>query len=248
MRESLAVIERVRRIGPNWQHLDLAVESDFAYIQPGQVLLARLGDSWSPYLREQWIPLGFNDEEGVLIVERPLAQEYNPGDDVSLLGPVGSPFLLKPAIRNLLLIAFDHPPTRLMSLAIQAIRQNMSVVLVLSGSAQAYPLTNLPTAVEVITTPNETEWINQADTLHWADQIYAVTSPVFCEDYYAALWKVTKDVRRAVPESFLQGIYPLPMPCGTGACLACLVRRKGADHLACVQGPCFDLSHMNYAT
>lgn len=248
MRETQAIIERVRRLGSNWQHLDLAVEPELAYIQPGQVMLTRLGDSWSPYLREQWIPLGFNEEEGVLVVERPLTQQYNPGDEVSLLGPVGSPFMLKPAVRNLLLIAFDHPPTRLMSLVLQAIRQNMSVVLVLTASAQNYPLTNLPTAVEVITTPNETEWTNQEDTLRWADQIYAVTAPAFCEEYYSRLWKVTKEVRRAVPESFLQGIHPHPLPCGTGACLACLVRRKGADHLACVQGPCFDLSHMTYAT
>ena len=248
MRERLAVIERVRRMGSNWQHLDLAVEPELAYMQPGQVVLARLGDSWSPYLREQWIPLGFNDEEGVLIVERPLHEQYNPGDEVNLLGPIGSPFLLKPAIRNLLLIAYDYPPTRLMSLVVQAIRQNMSVVLVLTASAQDYPLTNLPAVVEVITTPNETEWANQADTLKWADQVYAVTSSVFCEEYYAALWQATKEARRAVPESFLQGIYPLTLPCGTGACMACLVRRKGADHLACVQGPCFDLSHMNYAT
>lgn len=248
MRESIAIIERVRRNGPHWQHLDLAVEPELAYIQPGQVLLARLGDSWSPYLREQWVPFGFNDEEGVLIVERPMTEAYNPGDEVNILGPIGAPILLKPTIRNLLLVAFDYQPTRLMPLVLQAIRQNMSVVLVLTRSAQEYPLTNLPTAVEVITTPNETEWANQADTLKWADQVYAVASPIFCEEYYGALWRATIQARQAAPESFLQGIYPLPMPCGTGACLACLVRRKGADHLACVQGPCFDLSHMHFAT
>src|SRR5688572_12046235 len=121
MRESKAIIERVRRINNHWQHLELAVEPDLAHIQPGQTLLARMGEGFEPYLREQWIPLGYNPDEGVLIVERPLSRQYLTGDEVSLLGPVGSPFALRRNIRNLLLVALDYPPTRLLALMLQAL-------------------------------------------------------------------------------------------------------------------------------
>ena len=246
MRETQALIERVRRISPEWQQLDLAIEPELAHIEPGQTLLARIDSDWDPYLREQWIPLGFSPDEGVLVVERPLVRHYVPGDVVSLLGPVGSPFEVKNGINNLLLVAFDYPPTRLLSLMLQAVSEGLSVVLVLAGQAQEYPLSMLPPAVEVIRSDDPWAWADQARTINWAEQVFAVTSPLHCDKRYQKLWQQAVEIRRALPESFLQGIYPLPLPCGTGACLACLVRRKGADHLACIQGPAFDLAKMSF--
>lgn len=246
MRETQAIIERVRRIDASWQHLELAVEPELAHIQPGQTLLARRGTSWDPYLREQWVPLGFNPQEGLLLIERPLAQRYEPGDEVSLLGPVGLPFDIDPATHQLLLVALDYPPTRLLSLLLEAVKAGQSVVLVLTGRARNYPLSNLPAAVEVIHSDETLSWPEQARTLTWAEQVVVVTAPLFCDEYYGKLWRTATDIRRALPAGYLQGVYALPFPCGTGACHACLVRRKGADHLACIQGPAFDLAQMSF--
>jgi hypothetical protein len=246
MRETTAIIERVRRVGATWQHLELAIEPELSQIQPGQTLLARLHTPSVSYLREHWIPLGFNPELGVLVVERPLKSVYTPGDEVHLIGPVGSPFQLRRHQRTLLLLALDYPPSYLLHLLVTAIGLNMAVVMVLTGQAQDYPLSNLPPAVEVLKSPEPLQWAEQNRTLSWAEQVFAVCAPHNAEMFYSYLWGVAQQARRAVPEGFLQGIYPLPLPCGTGACLACLVRRKGADHLACIQGPAFDLAHIQF--
>lgn len=246
MRETQALIERVRKISPEWQHLELAIEPELTHIQPGQTLLARLGASFEPYIREQWIPLGFNPDEGVLIVERPLSRHYMAGDAVQLLGPVGSPFSLSRNIKNLLLVAMDYPPTRLLSLMLQAIAEGMSVVLVLTGKAQEYPLSTLPSAVEIVRSAAIQSWDTQQQTISWAEQVFVVASPVYAEIYYRELLKSATEIRRALPQSFLHGIYALPLPCGTGACMGCMVRRKGSDQLVCLQGPAFDLSKMHF--
>jgi NAD(P)H-flavin reductase len=246
MRETQALIERVRRISSEWQHLELAIEVELTHIQPGQTLLARLGDSFEPYIREQWIPLGFNPDEGVLIVERPLSRHYLPGDAVQLIGPVGSAFPLSRNIKNLLLVAMDYPPTRLLSLMLQAIAEGMSVVLVLTGKAQDYPLSTLPSAVEIVHSPTIQSWDTQEHTTSWAEQMFVVASPVYAEIYYRELLNTTAEIRRALPQSFLHGIYALPLPCGTGACMGCMVRRKGKDQFVCLNGPAFDLSKMNF--
>jgi hypothetical protein len=247
MRETQALIERVRRVGTQWQHLDLAVEQDLAQIQPGQTVLARLNRGREPYLREQWIPLGYNPDEGVLVVERPLVEFHEPGDEVSLIGPVGVSYEVNPVTSRLLLVALDYPPTRLLALMLKAIADGLSVMLVLTGSARDYPLSELPAAVEVIHSDNPNTWPDQERTISWADQVFAVTSPTYAELNYNQLWQDALRIRRALPQAFLHGIYTLPLPCGTGACLACLVRRKGADHLACIQGPAFNLAEMNFA-
>jgi aerobic-type carbon monoxide dehydrogenase small subunit (CoxS/CutS family) len=49
-------------------------------------------------------------------------------------------------------------------------------------------------------------------------------------------------VRMNVPEGYAYGLFQPPMPCGVGACGACLVRSGGEDVAACVDGPAFDLS------
>lgn len=247
MRETQAIIERVRRVGAGWQHLALAVDSALEQTQPGQVLLVRTDETWDPYLREQWIPIDFDDEEGLLIVEQPLGRNYSPGDVVSVIGPIGEGFPLKRDIQQLLLIAQDYPPIRLLFLMNQALRSGMSVTLVLTGDArEAYPINLLSPAVEVIQSNNAVNWANQRQTFLWAEQVFAVTSPALWIDYYAMLLRAAEESRHALPEGYLHGVFDLPLPCGTGGCMACMVRSKDGNRLACLDGASFDLARIKF--
>ena len=49
----------------------------------------------------------------------------------------------------------------------------------------------------------------------------------------------------AVPPQHVFGLFQPPMPCGVGACQACLVRRNGEEVPACLEGPAFDLLSLN---
>ncbi|NDJ86101.1 MAG: hypothetical protein GYB66_09465 [Chloroflexi bacterium] len=245
MRESKAIIERTRRIGPNWQHLALAVEDTaLAQIAPGQSLLVRATDSRDPYLRENWVPVGFDPEVNVLQIEHPINRHYGAGDAVSVIGPIGLGFEIMPGANHLLLIAQDYPPTRLIFLMMQAIENGLAVTLVLTGIASRYPIAALPPVVEVVHSEEIVAWPGNKEMLQWAHQVFVITSPVFAEERYRAVQELARDARQALPDRFLSGIFDLTIPCGTGACQACMVRTRQNDGLVCLSGPAFDLAKL----
>ena len=243
MRESQAIIERVRQIGGRIQQISLAVEdASLEQIKSGQTLLV---DTPITYLRENWIPTRFDEDEGVLVVEHPIQYHYTPGDVVSIIGPIGTPLSLRSGVRNLLLIAEDYPPIRLLFFLHHALSRGISVALVLTGSAKNYPITELPPTVEIVNSDDITTWPNQRDTLHWADQVVAITDPVFWEERFHALHYQASE--RMLPRDFIYGIIDLPIPCGTGACMACMVRTRNGNKLACLDGSAFDLTQVKFS-
>ncbi len=242
-RETQATIERVRRISPSLQRLDLGVEEGLARLKPGQSLLARTGeDRADPYLPEVWTPVGL---DGLTVtIERPARDHYTPGQVVSLLGPVGAPFPMRYNLRSLLLMALDTPPTPLVLLATMAVRTKIEVTLVLSGSAQEYPLDVLPAEVEVLTGSLDEGWPNQVTTVGWADQVIAVANPRYRNLLYPQLLAKIKELRADLPKRFVLGLFEGPLPCGTGACQGCGVACQDEDHLTCVDGPAIDLEEV----
>lgn len=247
MRESQAIIERVRRVGSGWQQLMLAVEDTaLEHIKPGQTLLVKASKALDPYLRENWIPIGFDAEQRTLQVEIPLKTAYTPGEAVSIIGPVGSAFPVRAGIRHLLLIAQEDAPTRLLFLMASALRSGISVTLVLAGTTQNYPINTLPPQVEVIQSSDVLTWPSQQQTFIWADQVFIVTRSVFWEKYYLPIFYAANKSRPALPAGFLHGVFDLPLPCGTGACMACMVRCLNGDRLVCSDGPAFDLASIKF--
>jgi len=244
-RVTQATIERVRRISPALQRIEIGVEASLARLKPGHLLLARLSDDgWDPYLAEPWIPVV---ADGLTVtIERPANSHYAPGQIVTLLGPVGAPFPMRYNLRNLLLLAEDTPPTPLVLLAGLAIRSQIEVTLVLGGTAAEYPLDALPPEVEVLTGSVEEGWPNQVTTVGWADQVIAVADPRYRERVYAALLARIHELRAEVPRQYVLGLFDQPLPCGTGACQGCAVACREKDRLICVDGPAIDLQDVNF--
>ncbi len=239
MRETEGIVERVWRVAPDIQRLELRVEDSLRYLEAGQTLLAE-GVS---YLREQWLPIEVSPR--TLIVERLMDSTYMPGHTVSLLGPIGNGFPWNAGLqKRLLLIAYDSYPTPLLMLAQKALSQNASVALVLLGKARDYPASALPSAIEVIPGHDAAQWPDQNSTLVWADQIFAVAGDAFANDHFSELFQMVKTLKMSVPAQFFYGVYLPPMPCGTGACMACMVRCKTTHKLACIDGSAFDLTEM----
>src|SRR5258708_14741456 len=195
MHQAQAIIERVRRVSATTQHLDVAVQKPHYNIAAGQLFLARMPESLDPYLREPWTPV--RREGSSVIVERPVTQNFAPGDVVNLLGPVGKPIPLREAAHSLLLIAYDSAPTALLVLAETALAEGLSVALALVGAALNYSLDALPQEIEIIrgdsANPNGV-WPNQAETLRWADQIVAVAPPPFDVTHYTHLLDALREV------------------------------------------------------
>jgi dihydroorotate dehydrogenase electron transfer subunit len=243
MREAEAIIERVRRVSATVQRLDVAVDLSHRNVGAGQLFLARTTTSLDPYLREPWTPVRI--EGASLVMERPAGQVYTPGQVINLIGPVGRPIPLRDSIRTLLLVAHEATPASLLLLAETALAKGLAVTLALSGAALHYPLEALPEELEVIHAAEDGQWPDQPETLRWAEQIVAVAPPPFDMTYYGQVLQNIRQVRIEVPAQYVFGLFQPPMPCGVGACQACLVRSEGEDKPACLEGPAFDLLTLN---
>lgn len=247
MRETQAIIERVRRVSVALQHLELSVDPALAQIQPGQSLLAVAlePDGRAPYLREQWLPV---DAQGTHItVERPGTARYLPGVAVSLLAPVGRAIPLRPGARNILLIAEDAAPTPLTWVARRLVHDGAAVTLVLAGRALEYPLELIPAEVEILRGDTDWSWPEQVEMLTWAEQVIALAPIDTQAEAYGRLYHAIAQLRHnAVPDDFACGLFYQQLACGTGACSACLISVRDGDRLACVDGPVLDLKDVRY--
>ncbi len=237
MNDLAAIIERVRRVSATTQRLDVAVEGA-SRIQPGQHFLARLTESWDPYLREPWIPVKAYGK--TVTIERPAGTVYQPGQMAHLLGPIGQPISLTESVRTLLLIAYDTTPTSLLMLASAALHRKISVTLALIGAARNYALEALPPELEIVRGDDQGEWPDQRASIGWADQIVAVSLP-HDTSRYTKLLEMAMRVRVELPHGYVRGLFQPPLPCGIGACGACLIACHRQEALACIEGPAFDL-------
>ncbi len=243
MQEAQAIVERVRRVSPTIQRLDVAVDKPHRNVSPGQLYLARATASLDPYLREPWTPVRRSASQ--VVIERPAGTVYTVGQVVSLLGPVGKPIPLRETARTLLLIAHEATPASLLFLAETALGKGVAVTLALLGAALHYPLEALPQEIEVIRGDDQGRWPNQPETLRWAEQIFVVAPPPFDIPFYTQILQAIRETRVEVPPQHVFGLFQPPMPCGVGACQACLVRRGGEEVPTCVEGPAFDLLSLN---
>ena len=244
MQETQALIQRVRRINPHIQHLDVAVEPVVHQMNPGQTLLVRLTDRWEPYLREPWWPVEVR-QDNMLVIERPGETRYEPGQPVKVLGPVGSPFRFRRNLRHVLLLAFDTPPTPLLPIIPLLLSASASITLVLLGTAARYRTNHLPPEVEVVHGDADLNWPGRVMTVGLADQVFAVVHPDDELLRFSKIWALFADLRAEVQKNYLFGVFAPVQPCGAGACGACMVRMKeGGARLVCTDGPALDLSQV----
>jgi hypothetical protein len=244
MKDTQAIIERVSRVNATHQHLHLAVDTSLSQIKAGQSVLARRqspeGERYTPYLRQQWFPVALYKE--TLVIERPSSESYQPGEIVSVIGAVGEPFRFRRTLRTVLLIVWDSDPAPLL-LTIPALLANrVGVTLVLAGTAARYGAEHLPPEVEIIRGDADLNWQNRVTTVGWADQVFAAVNPQIEMIQMGRIYALFKELRADVQPAYLFGVFCPPLPCGTGACGACLLRTRGEAQLICSAGPAFDLT------
>mgnify|MGYP002713136128 CR=1 FL=1 len=242
MNESEAIIERIRQVNTGYQHLELAVDESLQKIKPGQTLLIRKTDSWHPYLREHWWTIGVREKK--LIVERPMTERYTPSDVINIMGIVGQPYRFRRSLRNVMLIAHDTTPTPLMMNIPWLLGNNISVTLVQTGSGIEYSTSHLDERVEIIHGEADFSWQDQVMTIGWADQIFVTVNPKDEMGNFKHIYDRITDLRAAIPKNYLFGVFRPELPCGAGACSACMIRTQQGTSLVCMEGPAYDLTQL----
>ena len=190
---------------------------------PGQFYLAQADVLPQAPLRVPLFP--YPGPRGQLEFSLPQAHPLaalDPGACLDLIGPCGHGFELHPRAANLLLAADSFE--RLLPLLHFALVNRRSVAVLISPVAS---LPEVPPAVEIQRGPLT------ADLAAWADLIALdILDPETC----AREARILCPTR---PADFVQALLTPPLPCGTGACLACWVELDGRRKLACVEGPVF---------
>lgn len=250
MRETQAIIERVRRVSAELLQLELSVDPGLIEIKPGQSVYAWVleNTTWTPYLREQWIPVSVRAPHA-LTVEFVPEHDYAPGQVVSLLSPVGKPIPVRENSSRVLLIAENVYPTPFVMLARQLVNNEKAVTLVLSERALHYPLELLPPEVEILRRDTDWKWPEQVETLNWADQVILLAPAMMQATVYGNLFEAIRQLRQhQIPDGYICGLFYPRLACGTGACQACQIPGNDhADWLACSDGPALDLKKVAFA-
>jgi Iron-sulfur cluster binding domain of dihydroorotate dehydrogenase B len=245
MQEFKAIIERVWRVAPGLQRLEIVMGKGTPQPAPGQLFLAHVENANNSYLRQHWVPVAYT-EHG-FVVERNEISYYTPGQPVSLIGPVGKPFELPTNTRALVIIAYDVSPAAFWLLVQKVLDAGGAVTLVLLGQAARYPLQVIPADVEVQTALDLAVWRDRQPLLKWADQMLAAAPAYLDADFYGELAEYCKQIRMSLPAGFAHVLVHPVMPCGVGACQACTIALSGGREAnACTDGPIFDLTDMPF--
>ena len=190
---------------------------------PGQYLLAGTASQSDP------LPVSLFSTESApesFIACAPIPENWTPGTEITLRGPLGHGFALRSSAQKVALVAFDDSPARLKELMRKALKQEAAVVLVSDVSEG-----QLPDEVEV--QPLSV----LGDVLRWADYIAIDVA----RENLQKIKEMLGSQNQASVKSDAQVLIRTPMPCGGVAeCGVCTVTLKSGWNMACKDGPVFD--------
>ncbi len=157
----------------------------------------------------------------------PYPENWRPGTELSLFGPLGKGFHLPTDIQRLALFVLGDTNARLLPLARAAAPDRYQVTLTSDA-----PLADLPSDLEVYPLNGLQE------SLSWAD-FFAIDAPLArlesLVEHFNNLTLRLSTIRGQV-------LVQSPMPCSTlGQCGVCAVKVKRSWKLTCKEGPVFDL-------
>ncbi|MCA1797491.1 MAG: dihydroorotate dehydrogenase electron transfer subunit [Desulfuromonadaceae bacterium] len=264
-----------RKMAPGYYCLGIAAPDYPALAQAGQFVMLRITQGYDPLLRR---PFGIF-RTGVLEGANPQlpAQDYmevvykvvghgtrlmthlNPGDEVSLLGPLGEGFRLgsstHAAPQDALLVGGGIGVVPLFMLAQRLVEQGSRVRLLLGGRS----CTDILAVTEFERLGVETYVATDDGTLGEEGLVTRVLERKLHKYPYACVFACgPMPMLNAVEHICTQAQAPLQvslealMACGVGACLGCVV--KGREHsthhpdylCTCKQGPVFDARELSW--
>jgi dihydroorotate dehydrogenase electron transfer subunit len=169
--------------------------------------------------------------------------ERQPGDCLTLFGPLGRGYAIGAQAQNLLLVAGGLGVAALVALADEAVARGRSVTLLQGArtAAKLFPAALLPHDVEVLSATDDGSAGRRGpvtdllpDLLPWADQLFACgPNPMF-----RSIADVLRQARTRKP---VQALLEERMGCGTGICYGCAVFARRGVKLVCKDGPRFEL-------
>ena len=219
---------------------------------PGRFLMLHCADEYDPLLPRPMSFHRFRERDG----ERQFAILYDvrgrgttwlcerqPGDELTLFGPLGKGYAVNSQAQNLLLVAGGLGVAAVVALADEAVAAGRAVTLLQGArnAAKLFPPESLPREVEVLSATDDgsaghrgpvTDLV--AGHLSWADQVFACGPNAM----FRSMADVLREARTRKP---VQALLEERMGCGTGICYGCAVFSRRGVRLVCKDGPRFEL-------
>ena len=220
--------------------------------QPGQFCMVRCCDTLAtdPLLRRPFFIHSVQRRQGLctlLVHVRGRGTAWlvkqQEGALLDILGPMGHGWLVRPTVRNLLLISEDEYIAALTFLAQSAIEQELAVTIIQNSknTVSIYPPALLPAEAEYQIITSDGNVGLQGDLtdilgnyLGWADAAFCSVS----HETALALYRAHERLRL---RHFAQAAVLQPLVCGNGACLTCQLDTHAGSKLVCRDGPVFEL-------
>jgi len=219
---------------------------------PGRFLMIHCADGYDPLLPRPMSFHRFRHEGGrrlfaILYDVRGRGTAWlsarQPGDEITIFGPLGRGYALARDAGNVLLVAGGLGVAAVVSLLDDALARGGAVTLLQGArsAARLFPTDRLPRDVEVLSATDDGSAGHRgpvtdllADHLPWADQVFACgPNPMF---------RSLADVlRRARSRKPVQALLEERMGCGTGVCYGCAVFTHRGVKLVCKDGPRFEI-------
>jgi len=219
---------------------------------PGRFLMLHCADGYDPLLPRPMSFHRFRDRDG----ERQFAVLYDvrgrgtawlaerqPGDELTLFGPLGKGYAVSGEAQNLLLVAGGLGVAAVVALADEAVAAGRAVTLLQGArnAAKLFPPESLPSEVEVLSATDDGSAGHRgpvtdllAGHLSWADQVFACGPNAM----FRSMADVLREARTRKP---VQALLEERMACGTGICYGCAVFSRRGVRLVCRDGPRFEL-------
>ena len=219
---------------------------------PGRFLMIHCAEGYDPLLPRPMSFHRFREADGgrqfaILYDVRGRGtawlSERQPGEQLTVFGPLGKGYAVSRQTQNLLLVAGGLGVAALVALVDEAVAGDKAVTL-LQGArslSKLFPLERLPKDVEVLSATDDgsaghgglvTDLL--ADNLPWADQVFACGPNAM----FHTMSGVLREARTRKP---VQCLLEERMGCGTGVCYGCAVFARRGVKLVCKDGPRFEL-------
>jgi len=219
---------------------------------PGRFLMVHCAEGYDPLLPRPMSFHRFREREG----DRQFAILYDvrgrgtawlaarePGDELTVFGPLGKGYAVAGEAQNLLLVAGGLGVAAVVALADEAVAAGRAVTLLQGArnAAKLFPPEALPSEVEVLSATDDGSAGHRGPVtdllgghLSWADQVFACGPNAM----FRSMADVLREARTRKP---VQALLEERMGCGTGVCYGCAVFTRRGVRLVCRDGPRFEL-------
>lgn len=243
------------QVSARYWHMVVEAPELVHHIEPGQFFNILCGEPTFPFLRRPFSIYRINKDEGTIeflyLVQGAGTKkmtEFQTGEKVDILGPLGVGFTLEEEWETVLLLARGVGIATLAALAQEAANQHKKCVAILSARSHndllaTETLQGLGAEVYKVTEEDGTSDVENVEKL--IEQI--VSEQKIDAAFTCGSKRLSKLMQQVTRKHSIPGQIALEenMACGMGACFACVCDIQDENETlsvrVCTEGPVFDL-------